>query len=414
MNIRFGNKYLFSDVIKYKNKIIRISSIPEISKYLMKSNLIQDIVVTLPYIIHNEFGDSITGEEFIFWNTIFNSKKIIYYLGERKRLENLYNKLNLTVPGDFNKEKTKIIWRRWLEKYFKFIPVNSGKTTVDEFQFYISGNNVCIKFKNKIIYKNSFDEIKPVKYKIFRAQKEYCRDLKIFILGSGNGFFRTTSSFILFWETNSLLIDPPAYLINKLNKYKISVQNIEAIIITHNHEDHHEGLSGLIALLEKQNKKIDLITTEDIYNILLKQYYFIDAKRFEKVFNFYNIKIGKEFDYKNLKIISRNNHHCLKYTTLGLKIKYKKRIIGISGDTKYSQYVNNILKRNELQPEWFEGSEIIFHEATQKSDYSVHTFFEDLIEFKEHLKKNQRLIIYHTNSAPTSFGFELAEEGRYY
>ena len=133
--LKFGSNSLFSDVVVSEDVIVRICSVPEISKYLFKKNLHPDIVVVPSFIIHNELGDSITGEEFIQWNSIFIQKKPIYYVGEILSLKNLYNKLLLTVPGDFNKDKTKLVWRRWLKKYFKLVPLNNSFAKIGNYKF---------------------------------------------------------------------------------------------------------------------------------------------------------------------------------------------------------------------------------------------------------------------------------------
>ena len=97
---------------------------------------------------------------------------------------------------------------------------------------------------------------------------------------------------------------------------------------------------------------------------------------------------------------------------MGLKISGKGYCWGFSGDTKYDEKLIAILKIIELEPEWFQDCDFVFHEVNFESSNSVHTYYKELLKLKK--KISGKLFVYHTDSTKVTGGLNIALEGRRY
>ncbi len=405
--MRIGDKWLYVDIIKTEKGLIRIGTMPELSKYLKKFNLSVKYVLLPPPVIR-ETGDNYTGEEFIYWNKIYeNDYSPIYYWGESHNVKYLYKRLKYTINQLFNKEKTKIIKQRRLEKMFKGIKVKPDKYySLDKegkVKFYFTKFNLQIFEDDRIIY-DWFNSQVPVNVhneveKLFRRYKSKTKPidyLEIIPVGIGNGFGGRTSNFIVRYGDRIIWIDPMAKPYLVLKKLKIHWDDITDYLITHVHEDHYEGLSAILARAAFQNRKINLLTTKKIYKHLVKifRFYF---PQIEELINHINLTPGITLPYHHGFITVRLNHHVLKNGTLGIKIQYKENAVGISGDTYWSYDFYKKYKENPaFDPFWFNECQLIFHEVEFERTDTVHTYYKEL----EKLKKlvNGKVLVYHFSS----------------
>ena len=90
------------------------------------------------------------------------------------------------------------------------------------------------------------------------------------------------------------------------------------------------------------------------------------------------LNTGKSAPPRKLKIQSRWNHHILPYGTVGLKISAGGKCFGYSGDTKYDETINTVLKREELTAAWFAPCDLVFHEIEFNNPSSVHAHWKQV------------------------------------
>jgi ribonuclease BN (tRNA processing enzyme) len=93
-----------------------------------------------------------------------------------------------------------------------------------------------------------------------------------------------------------------------------------------------------------------------------------------------------------------------------MKLIWKGRSVGFSGDTKYDEAVISRLNRPELTAEWFADCDLVFHEVELVRPPSVHSYYTEVLKLARQLPG--RLVVYHTfgNTAP----LEMAQEGHWY
>lgn len=109
----------------------------------------------------------------------------------------------------------------------------------------------------------------------------------------GGGYF-------LFWEHKGIVIDPGYNFIQNFYEEGFSVEDIDAIVITHTHPDHDEELNTILMLINEWNqlnkkqegKTIDLFLNEGAYRkystwiysekIMIGKIYMLQSSRWEK------------------------------------------------------------------------------------------------------------------------------------
>ena len=393
------------DIIKSSEGVIRIGSIPEISKLKARYEIVDNIVVVPEYHVSQE-GDNRTGEEFCFWRSVYFKEPLGLYVGKRNNIEEVYDSLSLTFPYYFDRSMERIIKKRWLNNLFqKEIVEGDGYIKHKGLRIGLLGNEILIEEKGRLIFnaskKNTDNdgliskEISMIPHYGKKANK-----IEVIVIGSGNGLVGTTSSFVLRLKEAVIWIDPCGHPSITLANAGVNWNDITHILITHNHEDHISGFSACLKHARDQNQKLRLITAPSVYEILKKQYKFLfntmggDIELItllpENI-----LRIGE------IVIESRWNHHILPYGTLGLKFKGGGSCVGISGDTKYSKRIVNYLGNEKLKAEWFKECDIIFHEVSYTSPVTVHTFWRDLQELGNEIKGE--IIVYHTGDSNKLF-----------
>ena len=120
------------------------------------------------------------------------------------------------------------------------------------------------------------------------------------------------------------------------------------------------------------------------------------------------LNTGKSAPPRKLKIQSRWNHHILPYGTVGLRISAGGKCFGYSGDTKYDETINTVLKREELTAAWFAPCDLVFHEIEFNNPSSVHTHWRQVESLQRAI--SGKVLGYHTAFLENS-PFALAKEG---
>jgi hypothetical protein len=163
-------------------------------------------------------------------------------------------------------------------------------------------------------------------------------NIKVKILGTGNMDSEYNTSFVI--DANKkYLVDTPPYLEEMLGKSKESIQNINDIIITHTHPDHINGLTWFLKQKVDAKQKVNLYTTSEIYQQVLKflqqQSPWIKRKAESEVLNFKELNNNKLYEEDGIKIAIRDNIHEENVPTIGFKFSRGGKTLGYSGDCKY-------------------------------------------------------------------------------
>ncbi|NTW49223.1 MAG: hypothetical protein HGB19_05735 [Chlorobiales bacterium] len=418
--------------------LIQINTVPELFKtyfpHLQK--LPVAICMTAPVI--NQIGDTQTGFEFELWVSRFinflNPHKV-KFIGHEEYLRSIYKRLELTMNGDFvadsnGVKQTVFVEKRWVDDIFEWCPTTShvsiGKVTVDM----PDPTRVKIYDKNELIFDSaSFPatvnpEVVPLYVDTLLSQIptfRYNQD-KLGLTVGGNGIGTkpgVTSNFIFYYADRLIWIDPPARFFEKAVKLRIHPDQVTDYIITHCHEDHIEGFSGVLQRKIEKKEHLQLLSTEKIYD-QLKVIFNPLFGDISKHIRFLDLSDRGTFkSYHGCDIEIRDNYHPI--PTIGLRLSYNNRCLSISGDILYRKEIidarlkNGVIDKatyDELSSQWFAGSEVLLHDTTTSKD-PVHT---DLVDVEELAKEIPHVKVYgyHFGGGfesayvtPTQFGIQL-------
>ena len=181
-------------------------------------------------------------------------------------------------------------------------------------------------------------------------------------------------------------------------------------MITHNHEDHVQGISACLSRAAHLNRPLHLITAKSVFKVLRQQFLGLFPD-FDRWVRFTPIVPGRPLKLGKMVLNARWNHHILPYGTLGLKVTAGGKTFGFSGDTKLDETINAVLNRDELLPQWFRECSLVFHEVSFDHPMGVHTHWKEVQKLQNVL--NCQVLGYHT-SAPGQSPLSLAREGKTY
>ena len=413
---RLGSDLSYVDFVQTSSGVFRIGSAPEISKWLVKYHLKYDYVI-MPEPHVTTMGDNYTGEEFIIWNQIhFHNSEPVRYIGYLKDLMYLTKRLHLTIDQKFNKTQTRIEPVLRIPKLCHLMPLAGSEIHIGKTNIVFSGNNIEIFDNNSLVY--SYMNLSPHKNVAFETENliapflknlEPSENLKIFVLGNGNGFKYKTSNFLVRFGERVIWIDVGAYPFQLLAKHKFHPDIVTDYIITHNHEDHWEGFTAILQRAVETHSIINLLTTQKIFNTLKKQIGFLFPD-FDQIVKLERLTPNEPLPYFKSVITARLNHHPLRQGVLGLKFEFNEICFGISGDTLYNEQLIEKLKREELTYKFFKKCDLLFHEVEFKNPNTVHSYYKEVEKLSKKIKG--KLFVYHTHIRKKLL--PLAKEGYWY
>ncbi|MBC8462327.1 MAG: ribonuclease Z [Deltaproteobacteria bacterium] len=413
--LRIEKGAMHVDLIRTSMGLLRVGSMPDISKSMTRFGL-REVAVIVPEWTVSQAGDNYTGEEFVLWHAqVYGSPKR-NYIGNPENIGIVYRNLDAIFSYYFDKKRIKIIRKDWLNQWIEKIPVEASYE-LDLLKILFKHGNIMIFDEGREVYNlkellpsnNADDLVEEVLTKVSRDSVP--RDcLEITTVGSGNGFFKTASSFLVRFGSRVLWVDPCPQPAHSLAKVGVHWDDVTEIFITHNHEDHILGFTACLKRKIDRKERLKLITVKGIYQALKKQF----SPLFPEMDNWIDlmeIAPGRVFDLDGMKISSRWNHHFLPYGTLGIKINAGDRTWGLSGDTKFDTSINRILKRADLTESWFRDCDLVFHEVDFDNSEGVHTYWKEVDKIRRAIPGE--LFVYHTcnkDSPPIL----IAQEGKTY
>ncbi|MFA6536951.1 MAG: MBL fold metallo-hydrolase [Patescibacteria group bacterium] len=227
--------------------------------------------------------------------------------------------------------------------------------------------------------------------------------MKLFSFGGLDSFSSCSESPSFCVENNEtkVLIDAPVRITSYLRELNLSLIDLSAVIITHLHNDHVEGLTELIQLrmlLTKFPEKAPLLgfMKKEVTEKLTVYVFGNDFSWFRDVKKIVErncpTKWGCVDDYVEWRFVAdtkgvlqigdcrfefcKNEHDVF---CVGLKING----FAISGDTPFEEEFENWLWQN---------SKIIFHEL---GGGGCHTLMMDLPKLREKINDQKKLFFYH-------------------
>ncbi len=417
--IQIGNESIYVDIIKTSEGFIRIGSMPDISKLTRKYGIEETICIVSDWIF-TQGGDNRTGEEFNFWNYAASIKKPPLYIGKKENLNLLYKNLDMIYSYYFDSSGRKIVKTDWLKKYFQSYEITDtmGEFRKGNLEIIFDSNRIVIRDNQRVLYdtlpdfKGYLNFIENTLSRVPRKRiKNSDNSIEITVIGNGNGFTGTTSSFVATLGNIRIWIDPAPQPAFSLGRAGINWDDITHLLITHNHEDHISGFSACLKRVIDNNTILKLITAPKIYEVLIKQFKPM-FENIEKYIELIELSPENPLKLKYYQIEARWNHHIIPYGTLGIKIKTPYNCWGLSGDTKYDEKITEELNRKELEPEWFKDCNMIFHEVDFINPNTVHTYYKELLKMQNKIKT--KLFVYHTDKSTLREGFKIAEETKSY
>ncbi|MEN8191062.1 MAG: MBL fold metallo-hydrolase, partial [Thermodesulfobacteriota bacterium] len=348
---------LHVDLIHTTKGLVRVGSMPDIAKFLTHHGFREELVIIPDWEV-SMAGDNRTGEEFILWNAQVKGGLCKQYIGTAHNLNQHYRHLDEIFSYYFDPKRIKIIKKKWLANWFAkrtAAPVFvDGSLEID-----CQEGNVLISDHGQTLY--DMQELLPASHPDVEVEAllgELPRDrvsrdcLEITPIGTGNGFIGTVANSVVRYGEYGLWIDPCGYPAQSLARHGIHWDDITHILITHNHEDHTQGFTACLMRAKHTGKPLNVLTGKGIFALLKKQFSRL-CPDFDKLVHFTTLEPGTPLQLGPIRIECRQNHHFLPYGTLGFKFFAGGKCFGYSGDTKFDESTNRILKRRELTSRWF-------------------------------------------------------------
>ncbi|NDV23401.1 MBL fold metallo-hydrolase [Desulfovibrio sp. JC022] len=406
---------MFVDLVCTSEGTVRIGSMPDVAKFLTEHGFREEIVVVPDWEV-SLAGDNRTGEEFILWQSQIKGGILREYVGSKQNVKQVYSHLECIFPYFFDDKNLKVVRKNWLGKWFHHNAADPCYR-IGSLEICCQGSDVVISDADEFLYcrndllpsESPDAAIESLLAAIPRDSKNR-ESLEVLPIGCGNGVYGTVANTIVRFGEYVIWIDPCGYPAHTLARHNIHWDDVTHFLFTHNHEDHVQGFTACMQRARKHNRKLKLILADNVFRILTDLYspLFPDLEEHVECFS---LQPGIPFQLGPIRIDSRWNHHILPYGTIGLKISAGGRSFGYSGDTKYDEGINKILKRAELEAEWFASCDLVFHEIEFDNPDSVHTHWKQVESLQA--KISGKVLGYHTPYLANS-PFPLAEEGRCY
>ena len=411
--IDYGGMHV--DLVTTSKGTIRIGSMPDVSKFLSEHGFREEIVVVPEWEV-SLAGDNRTGEEFVLWRAQIRGGLRKEYVGLSDNVQQLHYNLEQIFPYFFDEERISIVRKKWLDNWFSPHPAEPIYHN-GNLEIICSTDNIVISDKGEVIYNrleftpagNSDNDIECLLETIPR-NKTVRSYLEILPIGCGNGFDGTVASTLVRFDNYAIWIDPCGYPAHSLARHNIHWDDITHFLFTHNHEDHIQGLTACLQRARKHRHRLNLLVADKVFHLIKEMY----SPLFPDLMDLVNIlPLSPEapLHLGPIEIESRWNHHILPYGTLGLKISAAGKCFGYSGDTKYDEGINSVLKRKELTAAWFSNCDLVFHEIEFDNPHSIHTHWKQVESLQRDILG--KVLGYHTAFLENS-PFDLAQEGRSY
>jgi|TARA_B110000977_G_scaffold50028_1_gene67945 phosphoribosyl 1,2-cyclic phosphate phosphodiesterase len=209
---------------------------------------------------------------------------------------------------------------------------------------------------------------------------------------------RLRVSVLIETEKNTLVVDSgPDFRTQML---RANVQDIDAILYTHEHKDHVAGMDDVRPFCFKHNKEIEIYAHERVMNQLKKEFHYV----FDERFNYPgiprinpNVISNTPFEINGETITPINGLH-FKLQVFGFRI----------GDFTYITDMNAI---SEKEIEKIKGTKFLVLNALQKNPHISHFTLDEAIEMANKINPEKTYFTHmsHTLGLHDEISSELPE-----
>lgn len=153
------------------------------------------------------------------------------------------------------------------------------------------------------------------------------QQLEVITLGASNGFDITgpCSNMVVQAGGHFLLIDSGPYIRQVLEASGISLNQLEALVLTHAHEDHAVGLSALLQL----GRRIRLFATRETAEIVRRKLAILNPEvedprgLLEKAFDLVRVEPGRDYDFLGVTLRFHYTMHSI--SCVGVELSTEDR-----------------------------------------------------------------------------------------
>ncbi|MEW6753746.1 MAG: cyclic nucleotide-binding domain-containing protein [Candidatus Latescibacterota bacterium] len=191
-----------------------------------------------------------------------------------------------------------------------------------------------------------FLDVKDISYRLFQ----------IIDTGEEDGFSpKSCMHTLIQWRDKVICIDLPMNVSYLLDKVSISRTEIDAVVFTHNHDDH----IGELSMLLQMDKKVTVICPKVVWrSILLKASAMFDmgVDELAGYFDHVPIRYGEEYDYAGLRILAHPSIHpvpCAVYRFRGV-VGEQWRSYGHMSDILNFARCEQLVRDGVVSPQRFE------------------------------------------------------------
>jgi len=186
---------------------------------------------------------------------------------------------------------------------------------------------------------------------------------------------------IIQWRNKIICIDLPMNSSYLLDKVSLSKNEIDAVIFTHNHDDH----IGDISILLQMDKKVTVLCPKIIWkSILLKASNMLDMsiEDLSTYFDYRPILYGEEYDYVGLRILAHPSLHpvpCAIYRIRGI-VDQEWKVYGHMSDILNFKRCGKLLEDGSITQERYQAYRDFVLDSAQvkKIDVGARTGTEDV------------------------------------
>jgi len=209
---------------------------------------------------------------------------------------------------------------------------------------------------------------------------------------------RLRVSVLIETEKNTLVVDSgPDFRTQML---RANVQDIDAILYTHEHKDHVAGMDDVRPFCFKHNKEIEIYAHERVMNQLKKEFHYV----FDERFNYPGIP------RINPNVISNTSFEINGETITPINgLHFKLQVFGFRiGDFTYITDMNAI---SEKEIEKIKGTKVLVLNALQKNPHISHFTLDEAIEMANKINPEKTYFTHmsHTLGLHDEISSELPE-----
>ena len=186
---------------------------------------------------------------------------------------------------------------------------------------------------------------------------------------------RLRSSILIESEETKIVIDTgPDFRQQMLRE---NVQQLDAVVFTHEHKDHVAGLDDVRAFNFKQQKDMDIYATLDVQNALKREFYYAFADK-----KYPGVPLLK------LNTISDKTFKVGDITLLPIDVWHFKMPVKAFRIKNFT-YITDANRIEEEEIKKIEGSEIIVINALRKEEHMSHFNLKQALDLLDRLKPKQ-------------------------